>query len=155
VTSSSLRPVHEQLRPPCADFSSAHSPFDLRILVYSDARYLYRHHVGHVVTRIFRNIAFFSTDSQRVICIIPAQTSGNMAALRCRMEHCSICVFRVPALTPLCMLHGHTDNVMWVPDSPFGTLIASTSWDGTVRLWSATDGRALRTLTSPEHQHQL
>jgi WD40 repeat protein len=97
----------------------------------------------------------FSTDSQRVICIVRAQTTGDMAALRCRMEHCSIDVFRRPALIPLFMLHDHKDNAMWVSESPPGSLIASTSWDGTVRLWLATDGRALHTLTSPGHQHQL
>ncbi len=98
--------------------------------------------------------SIFSIDSQRVICIVPAQTSSDVPALRGQMERRSIGVFRVPALTPLFMLHGHTDNVMWVSESPSGTLIASTSWDGTVRLWSATDGRALHTLTSPGHQHQ-
>lgn len=96
--------------------------------------------------------SIFSIDSRRVICIVPAQTGVGVSSLRGATKRCSIGVFRVPALTPLFMLHGHTDNVMWLSESPSGTLIASTSWDGTVRLWSALDGRTLHTLTGSENQ---
>jgi WD40 repeat protein len=33
------------------------------------------------------------------------------------------------------MLDGHQDTVLRVTFSPEGKLIASISWDGTVRLW--------------------
>jgi WD40 repeat protein len=39
------------------------------------------------------------------------------------------------------ILHGHTDSIMWVGWSPDETLIATVSWDQTIRVWDATTGR--------------
>ena len=44
-------------------------------------------------------------------------------------------------------LEGHTDNVWSVAFRPNGVMLASASWDQTVRLWNVNTGRHLRTLT--------
>ena len=44
-------------------------------------------------------------------------------------------------------LEGHTDYVWSVAFSPNGKMLASGSWDQTVRLWNVNTGRLLHTLT--------
>ncbi|MCQ3932608.1 MAG: hypothetical protein DPW16_19335 [Chloroflexi bacterium] len=44
---------------------------------------------------------------------------------------------------PIAVLKGHTHSVRCVRFSPNGELIASASWDHTVRIWSAIDGEEL------------
>ena len=44
-------------------------------------------------------------------------------------------------------LEGHTDNVWSVAFRPNGVMLASASWDETVRLWNVKTGRLLHTLT--------
>ena len=44
-------------------------------------------------------------------------------------------------------LTGHTRYVREVAFSPDGALLATTSWDGTARLWDTATGQTLRTLT--------
>ena len=50
-------------------------------------------------------------------------------------------------------LEGHTDNVWSVAFSPNGVMLASASWDRTVRLWNVNTGRLLHTLT--EHTNEV
>ena len=45
------------------------------------------------------------------------------------------------------LLTGHTDFVISVSFSPDGQMLASGSWDNTLRLWDANTGEHLRTLT--------
>ena len=47
---------------------------------------------------------------------------------------------------PLRTLEGHTDRVLSVAFSPEGQMLASGSWDETVKLWRVSDGQQLRTL---------
>ncbi|THU81838.1 WD40 repeat-like protein [Dendrothele bispora CBS 962.96] len=52
------------------------------------------------------------------------------------------------------MLTGHTNNIMWVETSPDDGVIATSSWDRTVRIWKATNGQELRVLAGAESQCQ-
>ena len=47
------------------------------------------------------------------------------------------------------VLEGHTGTVNTCAISPDNTLVASTALDGTLRLWSATNGNQLRILMEP------
>ncbi|KAF9254889.1 WD40 repeat-like protein [Marasmius fiardii PR-910] len=49
-------------------------------------------------------------------------------------------------------LIGHTDAVMWAESNPDDTLIGTSSWDGTVRIWDASIGAEMRTITVGQHQ---
>jgi WD40 repeat protein len=56
-----------------------------------------------------------------------------------------------PLEDPVRTLAGHKGRVTSVAFSPDGKILASGSWDGTVRLWSIPEGDLKRTLTaSPE-----
>jgi WD40 repeat protein len=47
----------------------------------------------------------------------------------------------------VCTLSGHRHYVFSVAFSPDGKLLASGSWDGTIKLWDTATGRELRTLS--------
>lgn len=49
-------------------------------------------------------------------------------------------------LTERFNLVGHGDAVMWVGQSPDGQVLATSSWDKTVRLWSPEDGSPVKIL---------
>src|SRR5262245_12637097 len=51
---------------------------------------------------------------------------------------------------PVHTLRGHTADVMDVAFTPDGTLLATASVDGTVRLWRVDDGGLVGTLSHPE-----
>ncbi|KAK7026432.1 hypothetical protein VNI00_015667 [Paramarasmius palmivorus] len=51
-----------------------------------------------------------------------------------------------------CRLIGHTDAIMWAGSSPDDTLIGTSSWDQTVRLWNAETGEHLRILVGAQGQ---
>jgi WD40 repeat protein len=44
----------------------------------------------------------------------------------------------------------HTRTVAGVNFSPDGKLLASASWDGTVKLWNMESGKLLRTFVEPQ-----
>jgi len=54
---------------------------------------------------------------------------------------------------PLAILQGHTGMVRGVALSADGQLVASGSFDGTVKLWEASSGAILRTLR-PERRYE-
>ena len=51
--------------------------------------------------------------------------------------------YQVPVRT----LTGHSELVRSVAFSPDGSILASGSWDNTIKLWEVASGRELRTLT--------
>ena len=53
---------------------------------------------------------------------------------------------RVATAKPKATLEGHTDNIWSVAFRPNGLMLASASWDQTVRLWNVNTGRLLHTL---------
>ena len=60
----------------------------------------------------------------------------------------SICLLPIAATAQLkATLEGHTDIVWSVAFRPNGVMLASASWDRTIRLWNVNTGRLLHTLT--------
>jgi WD40 repeat protein/tRNA A-37 threonylcarbamoyl transferase component Bud32 len=89
-------------------------------------------------------------ESDRVVAVIPfrhAATSvgssadGRRAAIGCQDGH--IHVWDVRNHVQMRELAGHREVVDRVAMDATGTLVASTSWDGTLRLWDAVSGREL------------
>lgn len=50
-------------------------------------------------------------------------------------------------------LEGHTDSIMWVGASPDGRLLATSSWDRTVKIWDLQDGNLFKTLVGTKGQN--
>lgn len=62
----------------------------------------------------------------------------------------------LPPLLPSKVLKGHTDPIYAVAVSPDGKLIATGSFDKSIKLWDATTGQELRTLSGKGgHQNQI
>lgn len=56
-------------------------------------------------------------------------------------------VLRKAAISRYDVLHGHTAGVASAVSSPDGKLLASASWDGTVKIWDMESGALLHNLT--------
>ncbi|KAJ7634326.1 quinon protein alcohol dehydrogenase-like superfamily [Mycena rosella] len=67
-------------------------------------------------------------------------------------EHTTLAVLDVANLTERVRLSGHTDSIMWAETSPDDTLVASVSWDKTVRIWSIESGETLQVLEGATNQ---
>lgn len=52
-------------------------------------------------------------------------------------------------------LVGHTNSIMSINFSPNGTMLASGSWDETVRIWDIAIGEHIKTLTPPQNKTDL
>ncbi|KIM75697.1 hypothetical protein PILCRDRAFT_78620, partial [Piloderma croceum F 1598] len=51
------------------------------------------------------------------------------------------------------LLAGHTDSIMWIGASSDGKLLATSSWDQTVKIWDLQDGSLLKTLRGTRGQN--
>jgi len=81
---------------------------------------------------------------------------ASLTSLRnaCRLWTALLLVFAVLAAVPtpaerpdiLWMAGGHAWHVTSVTFSPDGSMVASGSWDKTIKLWRLSDGALLRTL---------
>ncbi|KAJ7723299.1 WD40-repeat-containing domain protein [Mycena maculata] len=58
----------------------------------------------------------------------------------------TVAVLDVGTFTERFRLSGHTDGIMWAETSPNDTLVATSSWDRTVRIWSMESGESIRVL---------
>jgi hypothetical protein len=63
-----------------------------------------------------------------------------------------VVVYDIDANKELYRLRGHTDSIMWSAISPNYQLIASVSWDGTMRMCSASTGELLWATEDPAGQ---
>jgi len=58
-------------------------------------------------------------------------------------------LWNVHTRNPIAILKGHTDNVEAAAFGPDNTMLATASYDGTIRLWNIRNRRSVRTLTAP------
>jgi len=64
----------------------------------------------------------------------------------------SVTVVTVDGFHERYQLVGHSDNVIWAEFSPDDRFIATSSWDTTVRIWSAVNGDLIRILRGANGQ---
>ncbi|KAJ7342588.1 quinon protein alcohol dehydrogenase-like superfamily [Mycena albidolilacea] len=64
----------------------------------------------------------------------------------------NVTVVDVATLTERFQLSGHTDAIMWAETSPGDKVVATSSWDRTVRIWSMESGESLRVLKGAANQ---
>lgn len=68
----------------------------------------------------------------------------------------SWCDGQAPSLpNPSSVLKGHTENIYSLVFSPNGKQIVTGSFDKTVKVWDATTGKEIRTLTGPQGHKQM
>ena len=65
-----------------------------------------------------------------------------------RDDKWDVCIFDTETSTVRLTLVGHRDALMWTGFSPDDRLIATVSWDQTVRIWSHATGELLHTFRS-------
>ena len=74
------------------------------------------------------------------VCVAP-----NDQLVASASQDKTIKVWRMPNLTPVCVLRGHKRGVWSIAFSPVDQAIASASGDKTLKLWNIKDGSCLRT----------
>jgi len=79
---------------------------------------------------------------------IAVSADGKLAAVAPLQNGRSITVRDVPNLRIRSRLTGHTDAVYWLAFSHDRRLLASASWDGTVRIWQVATGNELLSIPS-------
>lgn len=118
--------------------SSLHDDFTEALSALSRA-----HRRRHNIT--FGDAAFgsfgstsFSNDGRLFLYHI--QNSSTQSGMRKPEDLPRVVVMDMPSGKELHRLSGHTDAIMWSAISPNNNHIASVSWDGTLRMYSATTG---------------
>ncbi|KAJ7458387.1 quinon protein alcohol dehydrogenase-like superfamily, partial [Mycena galericulata] len=64
----------------------------------------------------------------------------------------NVAVVDVNTITERFRLSGHTDAIMWAETSPDDKVIATSSWDKTVRIWSMESGETIHILEGATNQ---
>jgi WD40 repeat protein len=64
----------------------------------------------------------------------------------------TVVIFSVSTRSEKFRLEDHKDAIMWVRASPDGTLLATSSWDSTVKIWDLQDGSLVRELKGTKGQ---
>ncbi|KAJ6542868.1 quinon protein alcohol dehydrogenase-like superfamily [Mycena capillaripes] len=72
--------------------------------------------------------------------------SPDGRSLLYRPDRNNVAVLDVDTLVERFRLSDHTDAVMWAEISPTNKVVATSSWDKTVRIWSMNSGELIRVL---------
>ncbi|KAF7349696.1 Wd-40 repeat protein [Mycena sanguinolenta] len=78
--------------------------------------------------------------------------SHDGRSLLYRPDRKTVTVVDAATLTERFQLSGHTDAIMWAETSPNDKVVATSSWDRTVRIWSMESGESLRVLSRADSQ---
>ncbi|KAJ7933021.1 WD40-repeat-containing domain protein [Mycena leptocephala] len=78
--------------------------------------------------------------------------AGSTRIASQRRESLTVSVVDPATLKERFRLFGHTDAIMWAETSPDDKVVATSSWDRTVRIWSMGTGEAIRVLAGATGQ---
>lgn len=123
------------------DKSALHTEFE-RALSQVAAEHRRRHNIilNNAVLGSFGSTSFSADGRLLLYHTANSSTQMNMREVDCLPQ---IIVYDIEANKELHRLSGHTDAIMWSAFSPDDELVASVSWDGTLRMYSATTGQLL------------
>src|SRR5262249_49156682 len=75
--------------------------------------------------------------------VVAWHPDGRRLAVTGSLVNPVIQIWDVAASRKVAMLEGHVQRVTYLSFHPDGSLLASASWDGTLRLWNPSTGRQL------------
>jgi|TARA_R110002003_G_scaffold46_16_gene3850 WD40 repeat protein len=121
-----------------AQASNLHADFE-KALGVAAANHRRRH---HTILKNARLGGFgsetFSADGR--LLLYHAMNETTQQGMREPDKLPQVVIFEIDAGRELRRLQGHTDAIMWSALSPDGEHVASVSWDGTLRMYSASTG---------------
>ncbi|KAF6164535.1 hypothetical protein GIB67_025361 [Kingdonia uniflora] len=90
----------------------------------------------------YRNFRIFTTPAPRQFVSLAADPSGDIICAG-TLDYFEICVWSMKTGRLLEMLSGHEGPVHGLMFSPTNAILASSSWDKTVRLWDVFEGKGV------------
>ncbi|TQV93290.1 WD domain, g-beta repeat domain-containing protein [Cordyceps javanica] len=117
---------------------------ELRERMAPNVEHVVRKHTATGHARLFGRLrtSFGSSvfsPSGRLMVYLPGNSPRSNDVDKWDMCVCRTDDFRTPILT----LSGHTDNIVWMGWNNEETLLASVSWDSTVRVWDVATGETV------------